>query len=133
VTLAITILSGITAASIAAVLTHRLTSLRDLANRRSELRIRYLLDAYRSFADTAHRPLIPDSGDTRRFEQALADVQLLGSDQQAATAAAIAKTLADDRAANLDDLLLSLRDDLRRELALCPISAPPVQLRIEAT
>ena len=71
-TLALTILGGVVAAAIAAVLAHRLTSQRDQANRRSNLRIEYLLGAYRALADVAHRDLNPATERVRAFEQGLA-------------------------------------------------------------
>lgn len=129
-TLVVTILGGICAAGVAAVLAHRLTSRRDQANRRSDLRIEYLMRAYRTIADTAHRDLDPTAEHARAFEQGLADIQLLGSKAQAEMAVAVAKQLAGSGGADLDDLLLSLRDELRAELKLEAISKHPFHLRV---
>jgi hypothetical protein len=129
-TLALTILGGVAAAAIAAVLAHRLTSQRDQANRRSDLRIKYLLGAYRTLADTAHRDLDPNAKHVRAFEQGLADIQLLGSPDQAAMAARIGHQLATESRADFDDLLLSLRDDLREELDLESLPKSPVHVRV---
>jgi len=46
-------------------------------NRRSDLRVRYLLAVYRALADVAHRSLDPGSDNVQKFEQGLADIQLL--------------------------------------------------------
>jgi hypothetical protein len=127
-TLALTILGGVFAAAIAAVLAHRLTSQRDHVNRRSDLRVEYLLTAYRTVADTAHRGL--DAENSRTFEQGLSDIQLLGSKEQAEMAVTIGKALAENGTAQLDDLLLSLRDDLRSELRLEPLARPPFHIRV---
>lgn len=129
-TLAITILGSIGGVAIAAVLAHRFTSRRDQANRRSDLRVQYLLTAYRTVADVAHRDFSSEPENARAFEQGLADIQLLGSKEQAEMAVAIGKALAEDGAAELDDLLLSLRDDLRAELQLEPLVRPPFHIRI---
>jgi hypothetical protein len=129
-TLAFTIIGGICAAAIAAVLAHRLTSRRDQTNRRNDLRVEYLLSAYRVLADTSHRDLDPGSAHVRTFEQGLADIQLLGSEQQAEMAVVIGKSLAENGEAQMDALLLSLRDDLRSELKLGPLPRPPSHIRI---
>jgi hypothetical protein len=52
-----------------------LTSRRDQENRRSDLRIDYPLDAYRTIVDTAHPADESESNDVRQSERALADVQ----------------------------------------------------------
>jgi hypothetical protein len=130
VALVLTIVGSICAAAIAAVLTHRLTSRRDQLNRRNDLRIQYLLTAYRTVADTSHRDLDPGSANVRAFEQGLADIQLLGSQEQAEMAIAVGQALAESGKAQLDELLLSLRDDLRDELMLEPLAQSPFHIRV---
>lgn len=129
-TLALTIVGSIGAAAIAAVLAHRLTSHRDQTNRRSDLRVQYLLGAYRAVADAAHRDLDPGSAHVLKFEQGLADIQLLGSKEQAEMAVVITRALAKKGEAQMDDLLLSLRDDLRDELKLDRLPQPPFHMRV---
>jgi hypothetical protein len=129
-TLVFTIVGGIVVAAIAAVLAHRLTSQRDQANRRSALRVEYLLGAYRVVADVAHRDLDPTADYVRAFEQALSDILLLGSRPQAEMAIAISRQLATAGSADLNDLLVSLRDDLREELELEPVGQAPFHVRI---
>lgn len=129
-TLLLTVVGSIFVAAIAAVLAHRLTSRRDQTNRRSDLRVQYLLSAYRAVANAAHRDLDPGSAHVQTFEQGLADIQLLGSLDQAEMAVAIGKALANDGEAHMDDLLLSLRDDLREELELEALPRPPSHMRI---
>jgi hypothetical protein len=129
-TLALTIVGSIGAAAIAAVLAHRLTSHRDQTHRRNDLRIQYLLSAYRAVADASHRDLDRGSAHVRTFEQGLTDIQLLGSQAQAEMAVAIGKALAENGEALMDDLLLSLRDDLRDELKLESLPRPPSHIRV---
>ena len=128
-TLALTIVGSVCAAAIAAVLAHRLTSRRDQMNRRNDLRVQYLLTAYRTIADTSHRDLaVADTA--RAFERGLADIQLLGSKEQAEMAVVIGKALSENGDAGMDDLLLSLRDDLRDELRLEPLIQAPSHVRV---
>lgn len=81
-------------------------------------------------ADVTHRSLAPGSDNAQKFEQGLADIQLLGTKTQAEMAVAIGKSLSENGEAMLDELLLSLRDDLRDELKLEPLFQPPVHIRI---
>jgi len=117
-------------AGLASVLTHLLTSRRDLANRRRELRVEYLLSAYRTMADSPERRLYRESSDARAFEKAVADIQLLGSRQQVELATELAREMATEGQADPDPLLRLLRDDLRREMSLEALSGKPIHLRI---
>ena len=127
---ALSFAAGIAAGAFVAVLTHRFTSRRDHANRRSEMRIQFLLGAYRSLADASNRGLQGNTSDSRRFEQAVEDIQLLGSTAQAEKARELAQEMASEGGASTDDLLRTLRDDLRQELGLPALPDPPVHLRI---
>lgn len=117
-------------AGLASVLTHLLTSRRDLANRRRELRIEYLLSAYRTMADSPERSLYRGSSDARAFEKAVADIQLLGSRQQVELATELATEMTTKSRADPDPLLQLLRDDLRKEMSLEALSGKPIHLRI---
>ena len=128
--LAATIGGSIVVAGLAAVLAHHFTSRRDLANRRAELRTRYLLDAYRVIADTIHRDLNRSAEDARAFERGLADIQLLGSDAQATMAAGLGQAITAQGEADPAPLLRSLRDDLRQELSLEPLAGDPLHVRV---
>jgi hypothetical protein len=102
----------------------------ELDNRRRELRVQHLLGAWRQMARAGRRG--DDPGD---LEQALADVQLFGTPAQADQAARVARTLNDDPAETsaLDDLLETLRVDLRDELRLGKTQARLVRLGDEGT
>lgn len=121
---------ALASAGLASVLTHLLTSRRDLANRRRELRVEYLLSAYRTMADSPERDLYRGSPDARAFEKAVADIQLLGSRQQVELATELAREMATESRADPDPLLRLLRDDLRREMTLEALSGKPTHLRI---
>jgi hypothetical protein len=117
-------------AGLASLLTHLLTSRRDLANRRQELRIEYLLSAYRTMADSPERSLYRGSSDARAFEKAVADIQLLGSQEQVKLATEMAREMTATSEADPDPLLRLLRDDLRKEMNLEALSGKAIHLRI---
>jgi hypothetical protein len=131
-TLAVTILGSLCVAAIAAVITHRFTSRRDLANRRKDLRTQYLLSAYRAISASMNRNLRKSAQDARALEQGLSDIQLLGSKEQAGIAAQVGRAMTSDGEADPADLLLLLRNDLRDELELDPLFEKPVTIRIVA-
>jgi hypothetical protein len=101
---------------------------RDRANKRRDLRVQYLIEAYRRLATATERE---ETGAAyfADLDSALVDVQLFGSADQIAAAQKFAKQLADHRAAQLSELLASLRDDLREELKLESVEGPLVVLR----
>jgi hypothetical protein len=109
---------------------HRLSMNRDQANKRHELRIQYLLEAYRRLEKAAHR------GDlavyARDLESALADIQLLGTERQVQLAHDFAVSMARDRTAALDPLIADLRSELRQQLGLGPVSDRIVVFRYES-
>jgi hypothetical protein len=105
------------------------TSKRDVANKRRELRLQYLIDAYQILTnEISHRP--PSVERKKALENLLSNIQLYGSIKQIE----LAKKLADDASEGdfeLDSLINCLRDDLRSELNLCKISGNVKWLRLE--
>jgi hypothetical protein len=100
---------------------------RDLTGERRKLRVTYLLEAYRRLEGASNR----DDPNGRRpdLESAVADIQLLGSPGQVSRARQFATDMARDRSASLDELLFDLRQSLRSELELEPVSDKVVFLR----
>ena len=98
---------------------HRLSMNRDQENKRRDLRIEYLLEAYRRLENAANRQDL--SGYAQELESALADIQLLGSEHQVLLAHEFATSMAKNRTASLDPLVADIRSELRRELKLEPI------------
>lgn len=95
---------------------HRLSMNRDQENKRRELRIQYLLEAYRRLENSSdRRDLSPYARD---IESALADIQLLGSKDQVQLAHEFAVSMAKDQTASLDPLVANIGSELRRELGL---------------
>ena len=109
---------------------HRLSMNRDQENKRRELRIQYLLEAYRRLENSSNRRDL--SAYARDLESALADIQLLGSKDQVQLAHESVVSMAKDRAASLDPLVANVRSELRRELQLEPLPDRIVIFRHES-
>jgi hypothetical protein len=105
-----------------------LAARRDRANKRRDLRVQYLVDAYRRLQAAGHRPLVPPY--SLDLESAVADVQLFGTPAQVAAVQKFASEIGGHGQALLDDLLLSLRNDLRAELQLEDVGGKLKYLRI---
>ncbi len=115
-------------AFVVAFVTHRLASVRDVSKQQREQRISYLVSAFRSLAKANNHPRLYEVAD--EVEEAIADIQLLGTPAQIALAKKVATDLGTTQQADLDDLLFSLRDSLRRELGEQPAEGGIVWLRI---
>ena len=94
---------------------HRMAAKRDQLNKRRDLRIQYLIDAYRKLESVSNRDESSPEW-AERLESAIADIQLFGSTGQVAMAKEFASDMAAERAASPDELLKDLRKDLRQEL-----------------
>jgi hypothetical protein len=107
---------------------HYFSSRRDLINERRKLRIEYLLEAYRKLERASNRNDIKQYWSD--FESAIADIQLLGSPHQVSLARQFSISMAKNNTAPLDDLIFDLRQSLRSELQLEPVSERVVYLRM---
>jgi hypothetical protein len=96
---------------------HSMEMNRDYTNKRRELRVQYLIDAYRSIESCTNRPgLTKDQ--CHILESAMADIQLFGTVKQAKLAKDFIRDVAENQTGQADTLLEDLRDDLRKELKL---------------
>jgi hypothetical protein len=95
---------------------------------RRNMRVEYLLGAYRRLERASNRPMTPS--DDRDVEAAVADVQLLGSPSQVQLAERFARTFAAEGTAATEPLLEDLRASLRRELLLEAVPPNRLWLRI---
>ena len=101
---------------------HRLNAERDLHNKRIELRIKYLLDAYRRLESSIETEVSRENLDV--LESAISDIQLLGTPEQVDKVLAWSEQFSKtgtQKDVNLQDLLEDLRKSLRSELGLLPI------------
>lgn len=108
---------------------HQLNSWRDSINKRREKRIEYLINAYRNLAKAVHHPRVYEISDL--VESALSDIQLFGTEEQIQKALIFMKEFTSSEGADLEDLLNSLRVDLRRELKLSKINGKLWWLKIK--
>lgn len=96
---------------------HQFNVYRDRQNKRRELRIQFLLEAYRRLESAANR-----EGKTEEqmlaFESAVADIQLLGTPEQVRVTVCYLEQHAAGGSAQIDEVLRILRRDLRKELGL---------------
>lgn len=110
------------------VLSHAFTIHRDRENKRREQRIGYLIGAFRSLAKANNHPRLYEVA--ADVEQAIGDIQLFGTPEQVALAVKFARDLGIRKFAEMDDLLISLRDSLRHELGERPVKGRFQWLRI---
>jgi hypothetical protein len=94
---------------------------RDRINKRRDLRVQYLIDAYRKLEYASNRPISPETAPD--FEKAVADIQLFGSPRQVKLAQEFAVGMAESGAYSLDEIMVDLRQDLRKELLLPEVPA----------
>jgi len=99
------------------VVAHELNVRRDTIAKRRDLRVQYLVEAYRKLEDTAGRVnALPEV--KRAFESAVADIQLLGTRAQIDALLTFLNQFAQNTGGTIDPVLKLLRDDLRKELNL---------------
>jgi len=106
---------------------HWLAAVRDRNNKRREMRLNVLIEAYRALAFSAARPY--DTQTAPRTESALADVLLLGTAKQVEMALKLMKEFAASQTFDWTPLLVDLRKDLRAELKLDHVEGEIVQIR----
>ena len=109
---------------------HRMAAKRDQLNKRRDLRVQYLIDAYRKLESVSNRD--ENSAEwAEKLESAIADIQLFGSARQVAMAKQFASEMAAESAASTDNLLSDLRKELRQELILENVPGDLKFLRIK--
>ena len=79
------------------------------------MRINYLINAWRSLESASNRE---NNDFLENFETSIADIQLFGTKKQIELAQKFAVELSENKSANNLDLLIDLRNDLRKELQL---------------
>ena len=96
---------------------HQFNVYRDRKNKRRDLRIQFLLDAYRRLESAANREAQTEE-QRLAFESAVADIQLLGTPEQVAATVSYLRLHATEGGAQIDEVLRLLRRDLRKEVGL---------------
>ena len=111
-------MSSILIAIAVAYATHYLTSQRELKNRRREQRISYLIAAYHAFSSVCNRDRKDNNDRIGEIEQAIASIKLLGSRKQICLVQKLETELVNHGGFSVGDLLVNLRDSLRKELGV---------------
>lgn len=94
---------------------HFLSKRRDLLNKKKEIRINYLIQAWRLLETASNRD---NQVLHSNIETAIADIQLFGTRRQIELAQKFAKEMATHKSVSYLELLILLREDLRDELNL---------------
>ena len=110
---------------------HALNARRDRQNKRREIRVQYLIEAYRRLENSTYRDSIYGTEFGKGLESAIADIQLFGTEDQAQMAKKLAEDIAGQENASVGSLLMSLRDTLRCELNLGTLNKEPIQFRLK--
>ena len=108
------------------IITHQLAAWRDLANKRREQRVKYLIESFRTITRVLNRQdSLSQIGE--ELERALSDIQFLGNEEQIKAAYSIAGVLGDSsRDVNFAPLIYALRRELRKEMGRSPYEGPIV-------
>ena len=107
---------------------HRLNARRDRQNKIRELRTRYLVDACRTLTRVGlEKDCVPLA---RELEDAVSDIYLFGTSSQVQLVKAYVLEMSQNNSGALTDLIMDLRNDLRRELDLPQLAEPPHLLKI---
>jgi len=107
---------------------HLLTQHRERVGKRQDKRTEYLINAYRKLESSANRDATRETANN--IESAIADIQLFGNEKQINFANEFSKSLTGKGPASLDNLLIQLREDLRKELKLSKVPRKISYLRI---
>jgi hypothetical protein len=114
------IIISVIVAAIGWLVVHYFSTKRDRSLKKRELRTSYLINAYRILAnDISHRPATAEYD--KKLEDLIPDIQLFGSIEQVLMARNLAEHVANGGRFELDPLINSLRDNLRKELELKPM------------
>ncbi len=105
-----------------------LNSLRDSANKRREIVVQHLIDAYKTLTqEIGRRDTTVES--ITKLENLLSEIQLFGSRKQVDLARKLSNQTAQEGVSTIDPLIEDMRDTLRKELGLEPLEGNTIWLR----
>ena len=107
---------------------HSLSKKRDFTNKKKEIKISYLIEAWKDIEKVSNRKKGLNETIVK-LEEAFAIIQLLGSKEQIEIAKNIAYSIAKDKVVSTEELLNLLRNNLREELSLERIDERTIFLR----
>lgn len=110
------------------VVANYFTLKRDRESKRRDITLEHLIKTYRTLEhEIVHRELNDDTH--QKLELVITDIQLFGLEEQIILAKKLANDIAKKDEFWLDDLINSLRDDLRQQLGLKKIEGNVTWLR----
>lgn len=126
----ITVLSSVTIAVLGWIIGHILTSRREIHQKRREIRIKHLREAYLNLAHIA------DSGgdivkNISLLQASLNDIQLFGGNSQIKLLEKFISELNEIDSAQMNDLIKALRNEIRAHLKLSTINETRWHVRLE--
>ena len=95
---------------------HRMASNRDRINKKRDLQVKYLIEAYQAIENSCSRN--ENTPYREKLERAVSDIQLIGNPEQVRLAKEFTTGMAADSFGDPRPLLAALRKDLRQELNL---------------
>lgn len=101
---------------------HLLNQKRDRENKKKDLRINYLIDAWKKLEYASNRD-ISETDFIEFIEKPIASIQLFGTLNQIELAQRLALEISEKENADLNSILEELRNDLRKELNLEIVSS----------
>ena len=94
---------------------------KDRESKKREIRLQFLIEAYRQLESNANRSPEETWESVKKIESAISDIQLFGTRRQVGLAQDVAAKFAAGGEVLFNELLDELRRDLRSELALEPL------------
>lgn len=124
------ILAGVFVACVGWFVAHSLNSNRNRAYKIRDIRLQYMIEAYRAFVDVNGRDLQKEHDYAKKLEAAVRDIQLFGSTSQVQK---LHKAILSYKQRNdsTDEIVDALRDDLRIELNLPAVSEKVIWLVVD--
>jgi len=114
------------------VIGHRMNVARDRIAKRRDLRLEYLIEAYRALENFAGRQPPFSSNHVEALEKAVADIQLFGSQSQVDLLNKAFEEKRETGGAGLNEIINELRAELRMELDLPELNSPVTWLRFDS-
>ena len=106
---------------------------RDRKSKLKDIRVQFLLDTYRRLTNSANRNPKEAHAYWSKMEGAIADIQLLGTEEQIRIANKFVDEIISKNTTNVAELINLLRDELRSELGMPKLTGNIRYLRFHNT
>lgn len=100
---------------------HGFTVKREIEQKKREVRVRYLREAYLNIANLCDRGSFPN--DIAQLQDALNDIQLFGDEAQVELVGKVVTSLTTENTADFNELLKQLRNEIRGHIGLNALSS----------